>query len=270
MKGGERDLTKPCKIMKKLFGTITVISLIAMTVFFHFEHMVLIPVAKIGVKYMLDLDMHMDSITISVSEYKVTVKGLKVFNPPEFADADKILMDIPVLVIDFKKKTFRETGAFFDAIMLHIKEINIVRDCQNIVNLTKIRALTPMSEGSAAEPFRVDCYDIKIDKVNYIDYTKTKNRIREIVLNVSETYKNINTVEKFNNIIGYKVFYNGKIGNIGVNIVKIRDNLGKLAQQEQILEKDLNTICSDALLKLNLQLYPHSLNFFNNFLCLPV
>jgi len=233
----------------KFAKIIAVIIVIFLIVFFAFEHIVLVAIAKNGIKRVVDLKTHMSKIAVQPLKGILTVKGMEIYNPPGYQI--RSIAEISRVLLDFKIETFFEPGAFFDKIEVNIEKINIIKNKDGVVNLSKMSALTPRENGSPP-PFRVDKYHIKIGKIYYTDRTREeKDQVREIELGVDEEYKNLKDPGNLAKIIAYKVFFNGKIGNIGVDIKKIRKDLAALAEKNKRLKEEFTSLDSagDAPLK---------------------
>jgi len=225
-----------------------IIALILLVIsFFAVKHMVLVSVAKNLVKHFLALEIHMNSVSLNPVNGSIIVKGLKIYNPRGFKD--RVLGYVPLVVLDFKPKTLLEKGTFFDSIVIHVKELNIIRNEDDVVNLSRVKALTPQEKAKEIPPFLVDSYVVEVGKVRYIDYTKEEEeeREKEIALDIKEEYKNLKDTDNIAKIIAYKIFFNGKIGNIGVDIQKIQSDLAKLAEQNKKLADEIAKISEEKI-----------------------
>ena len=223
-----------------------IIALILLVIsFFAMKHIVLVSVAKNLVKHFLALEIHMNSVSLNPVNGSITVKGLKIYNPRGFKD--RVLGYVPLVVLDFKPKTLLEKGTFFDSIVIHVKELNIIRNEDDVVNLSQVRALTPQEKAKEVPPFLVDSYVVEVGKVRCIDYTKEEEREKEIILDIKEEYKNLKDTDNIAKIIAYKIFFNGKIGNIGVDIQRIQSDLAKLAEQNKKLADEIAKISEEKI-----------------------
>lgn len=225
---------------KKTKYVITTLALLAMSIFI-FEHAVLASFAKAALKHVIALDAQMNRVIFNPIKACITIRGFKIFNPPGFKE--RILANVPLITMDFKAKTFFEEGAFFDSIHVHIKELNIIRTKDNVVNLAQMKALTPQKDPAKSLSFLADKYILEIEKVKYIDYTKDeKDRVKEIDLNIKEEYTNVKDPNNIAKAIAFKVFFNGQIGNIGVDIQKIQKDLAKLAAENKKLDGEFRKL----------------------------
>jgi len=225
-------------VTKKILKTIAIIIAAVLVIAMAFEYIILVSVARNGLKYVVDLQTHMKKIAVQPARGSLTIKGLKIYNPSGYKV--KVLADVSRILMDFKLKTLLEPGAFLDRIEIHIEEINIIRDKDGVVNLSKMKALTPQEKPEKKKPFLADKYVIRIGKVYYIDRTLEEDKqIREIDLNVEEEYKNVTDPDNLARLIAYKIFFNGKVGNIGVDIQKIQADLAALAEKNKKLAEEM-------------------------------
>ena len=176
--------------MRKKIKHFTGILIVMFFVLFITEHILFVSLAKSAIKYITALDIQMNSVSVNPFKTRMTIRGLKIFNPLGFKEP--MLAHIPLVMIDIHPKSFIEKGAFFNRIIVHIKQLNIIRNKDDIVNLSKMKILTPREKQKNKTPFAIDHYAINIEKVKYVDYTKEeKDRVREIDINVEEEYKNV-------------------------------------------------------------------------------
>ena len=224
--------------MKKKLKLIGIILLVAVVFYFVFEHIILVDFAKKMVKHTVDLKTHMNRVTLNPFKGRITIKGLKIYNPSGFKN--KTLANVPTVVVNFNKKTFFEEGTFFDRVIIHLKELNIVRNKEDIVNLSKVKALTPQEKSNNDSPFVVKSCIIEIEDVHYIDYTKNEEGEKEtFVIGEKEEYNKIRDPERIGRLVAFKIFFNSKLKNIGVDIVKIQNDLAKLAENNKRLAEQL-------------------------------
>lgn len=224
--------------MRKQRKYIIIAIIVILVSFFILEHAVLVSVTKTIFQYAVSLETHMNRIILNPFKGSITVRGLKIFNSKHFKD--RLLASIPLIKMDFNAKTLFEKGIFYDTIVIHIKELNIIRNEDDIVNLAEVKALTPQKKPKEPVPFNADSCIIEIDKVRYIDYTKEdEDRIREIDLNIKEEYKGLKNANNIARAIAFKIFFDGKLGNIGVDIQKIQKDLARLAENNEKLKKEL-------------------------------
>ena len=87
--------------------------------------------------------------------------------------------------------------------------------------------------------FKADKCIIEIEKVKYVDRAGEEDKAKEINIDIKEEYKTIKNFDNIAKLIAYKIFYSGKIGNIGVNIQKIQKDLAKLAERNKKLADEI-------------------------------
>ena len=231
-------MLKKLKSIGIIVGIVVVLVLVG---YLSFEHIILPTLARASMGIITDLDIRTGRIVLDPFEHRITIKNAKILNPKGFKD--RVLISAPSIVMDFKKKTFEEEGAFLDKIVIHIEEVTIVRNKDDVINLSKIKALTPQEQPKEKDPFAVDSCLIKIDTVRYIDYTKDENGQEKVFeINDSEEYKKIRNSDRIGRLIAFKIFFSGKLDNIGVDIQKIQKDLSKLAQENEKLAGELEKL----------------------------
>jgi len=230
------------KRIKIIIATLTMIVIS----FIIIERVVFVSIAKDAIRYIVKLETHMDSVKLNPIKGCLTINGFRIFNPREYKD--RILAKVPKIIVDIKPETLFKKGTYIDRIVIHISQINIIRDKDGIVNLSQMKALTPKEESEQKEPFLVDRYTVEVEKVRYIDYTKEEDdRVRDIDLNIKEEYKGVKNPDNIAKIIAYKVFFNGQLGNIGVDIQKIQKDLAKLAEENEKLAGEMAKVMQEKI-----------------------
>ena len=79
------------KIILILIIVITVILLIS-------ERVILVSVAKNGLKYVVGLKTQMNKIALQPLKGSIAIKGLQIYNPPGYTV--KVLADVPLILMD--------------------------------------------------------------------------------------------------------------------------------------------------------------------------
>lgn len=222
--------------MKKGAKYVLFVALATLILFFVVEHVFLVSIAKTAINYLIKLDTHMNRVIINPFLGSVTIRGFKIYNPQGFKE--KILATAPLVNIDFSPKTIFKRGAYFDEIIVHIKEINVIKQKDGMTNIGKMHAFTPKEEPNEKEPFLADRYVVEIEKIKFTDYTKEEPVTEEIELNIREEYKKVKNPDNIVNAIGFKLYFNAGLKNIGVNVKKLRQELAKLAEKNKKLKDE--------------------------------
>ena len=146
--------------MKHKIKTIITILVIIIIFLFLLERIIFVSIAKNAIRYLVKLETHIDRVRLNPMKGCVTINGFRIFNPTTYKD--RILAKAPRITVDIKPRTLFEKGIYIDHIVIHISEINIIRNKDGIVNLSQMKALTPRKKPKQKEPFIVDRYTVEI------------------------------------------------------------------------------------------------------------
>jgi hypothetical protein len=236
--------------MKKIIKIVVLVLAIIAVAIWSIEHLIIVEALKSKISEVIDSKISISKIALKRKGGIIKIKDLKIYNPKGYKV--RVMADVPRVILDLNKKTFSEPGLFFDRIEVHIDAVNIIRDKSGVVNLEKIRLFKQIEEKKEEEPFYTDRFYVKVGKVNYIDRMKEEGKqLQVIILDVEEEYIGMKNPSNIGNIIAYKIFFNGKIGNIGVNIQEIVKDLQELADKNLELEKELAALASENKTKLD-------------------
>lgn len=215
---------------------ISLVSAIAVIVILiSFENVILVSVAKNGIKHIMKVRTNMTKIAVRPLAASVAIKGFKIFNPEGYKE--KILADISLVLLDFKFKTLFEPGAYFDKIEIHIDKMNVIRDKNGVINLSQMKAfISPQLKEK--KPFWADKYIVEIEKVYFVDRTKPEeNQIREINMNKKWEYNDVQDPDNLVNGIAYKVFVGGNMIGVGLELQKLQRELARVSEKNEKLKE---------------------------------
>jgi len=232
---------------KRGVKTFLKILLIVVLSFYALEYYALVTFFEKALKEIISLNL--DIGRIRINPYRVSIKmwDLKIFNPEGFGN--KVLVDVPFLIMDMKAKTFFQRGIFFNEIHIKIKEVGIIKDKNNVINLSRLKILAPpdgkikkpVKTKRKGSPFLIDRYVIEIDNIRYIDYSKEDGADEKLInINVKEEYKNVKDAGNIARVIIYKIFFTGRLGNIGIDLGRIKKGLLKMSEENENLGKELS------------------------------
>lgn len=206
--------------MKKLFAIIIISALIIMPIFA--KNIIAKTVISVGVKAITGLELDMKSLDIGVFKSLISIKGLKLFNPPGFFE-DRLMIDMPEVYIDYDLKALLKGKVHLEELRLDLKEFIVVKNHKGKLNLDSLKTIRlkkpasekPTRKKSKASNLQIDILKLKIGKVIYKDYyNRTRPRIREFKVNINERYENINDPRKFANLIVFKALVNTSVDSL--------------------------------------------------------
>lgn len=96
---------------------------------------------------------------------KVTVLGLKVYNPPGFED--KLLADIPEISVEFDLPAFFKNKVHIGKLKLDVRELGLILNEQGKLNVNSFALVKPKQGGGKPPEVKIDELSIKIGKVSY-------------------------------------------------------------------------------------------------------
>jgi len=138
-----------------------------------------------GVKTMTGLKLDIESMNIGVLKTLVGIKGLKLYNPPQFEDA--LMVDLPEIYVDYDLKSFFDKKVHLEEVRLDMKELVVVKNKEGVLNIESLKAVqgaqqpqqqpgqkaTPPAEKKEKMPeMKLDLLKLKIGRVLYKDYSK--------------------------------------------------------------------------------------------------
>jgi hypothetical protein len=213
--------------MKKLAITVAVILGIIIGGVIIFKDTIARYSVSQGVKAVTGLTLEMGSLDIGVFKPVVTVIDMKLFNPPDYPD--KLMADIPVFSADYDFGAFLKGKVHLRELRINLKNLEVVKNEKNRVNLESLEALKPKGTGPAPE-IKIDKLVLDIGKVSYKGYSRFfKPTISEFNLNIHETYENIDNPQSLVKIILAKALLNTTIGDLGkFDLSSLKNELGKV------------------------------------------
>lgn len=129
-----------------------------------------------GVSSAIHLPVSIGSTNASFISSSIKIKNFKLKNPGGFKD--RVMVDAPLLFIDFDPSSIGKPKLRFEDVQLNLKEITIVKNAKGEVN---VNALKPkQKEGEKSKPvakkpapkFHIDRLTLTIGKVTYKDYSR--------------------------------------------------------------------------------------------------
>ncbi|MFH1063275.1 MAG: hypothetical protein V1747_10400 [Candidatus Omnitrophota bacterium] len=168
-----------------------------------------------GVKVVTGLNMQMESMNIGVVNTLLGIKGLVLYNPPNFED--KVMMDLPEIYVDYDLGAFLKHKVHLIEVRLDLKEFMVVKNKAGVLNLDSLTAVqtakktetaqkaAPKTKPAEKPQIQIDLMKLKIGKVIYKDYSKgAEPSIKEFDVNIDEKYENITDPETVVRIIVVK------------------------------------------------------------------
>lgn len=176
--------------MKKILFIVMALLIVSVSVVLVAKDLLARFILTKGLSQATGLGFQLNSVEVGLFSGRLEVKGLKIFNPPDFPD--RLLADIPQIKIDF------DFGAFLLKKKIHlkhlvvdIKQLNIFQDAKNQLNVNSLALLIPPPSGDPPQ-IQIDRLHLKLGKVSYKNLGLLKGLgLVEFNPNLDEVFENI-------------------------------------------------------------------------------
>lgn len=218
-------------MIKKIFIICAVILLVLITTIILARNIIVKTGLSAGAELVTGLKLEVESVNVGILNTLINIKGLKLHNPPEFAD--KLMAEVPEIYVDYDLAAILKKNLHFEKVRLNLKEFIVIKNEKGILNLDTLKALQgadgqrASKEKQEAKPpqFKIDVLELKIGKVIYKDYSKKgKPNISEFNLNIDGRFENITDPNAFAALIVSRALKNtsiSKIANIDLSALEI-------------------------------------------------
>ncbi|OGW91538.1 MAG: hypothetical protein A3D28_04690 [Omnitrophica bacterium RIFCSPHIGHO2_02_FULL_63_14] len=102
------------------------------------------------------------STSVRLIANRVILKNLRFYNPSGFPAQDNVMVDAPLILIDFDAAALLEGTAHFEEVRLNFKAINVVRNAQGVLNVDAVKP----KKGEQDRPSKPGKPDVKGRRVN--------------------------------------------------------------------------------------------------------
>jgi uncharacterized protein involved in outer membrane biogenesis len=203
--------------MKKLGMIILIIVVLLVAVVFT-RNIIAKNAISAGVKAMTGLNLSIGNMDVKIMKSIVSIKEMKLYNPPEFSD--KLMIDMPEIYVDYDLGAFLKKQVHFERINLNLKELVVMKNEKGELNLNSLKVVkdkqAPSTEEKAGKPeFKIDVLQLRINKVLFKDYSQgTSPKTMEFNLNIDERYENITDANKLISLIVTRALMNTTIAKL--------------------------------------------------------
>lgn len=231
--------------MKKILIVILIVITLIITIIWTGKDILLTNFLKNTIKNSIRLESEAN-VHLSILANSLSVKDLKLFNPPEYPD--RIMMYIPEIFIKFNIRDLLKKTICLEKVDLNLAELNVVRNSDGKVNIETLRIKTKKQpvKKTKVPSIKITSLNLKIDKATYSDYTKTPPEVKEFDVNLEEEIKNITNIEELVKIIIQRTLLKtaiGKLAEIDVDEIKkkakdiVKEGLESPEKTEEAVEK---------------------------------
>jgi len=207
--------------MRKLIGIVVAILIIVLVVSFVKDTLIKTSVEK-GTEIVTGLRLNIKSLQVGVIKTLVSIKDLRLFNPPGFKD--KIMLDMPEIYVDYNLPDIIKGKIHLNDLRINMKEFIVVKNEKGELNLDSLKVVkeekeparpTEKKKGAPMPEIQIDVFELKVGKVIYKDYSKGgKPSVQEFDLNLNERFTNITDPNKLVAVIVVKALMNTSIAKL--------------------------------------------------------
>jgi len=198
--------------MKKL-GIAVVIIIGVVVLLLVFKNVLIKAAVEGGTKKATGLELAIGDMDVGLLASKVDITDMRLLNPPGFSD--KVMIDIPKLLVDVELASFFKGGAHVETIVLDLKELMVVRNKERKLNIAALKSVSekqqkgkkPVEQEKAKKEKKapqvvIDTLVLKIGKVTYKDYSwGAKPFTKTFTIGINEVYRNITDPKELVNLI---------------------------------------------------------------------
>ena len=165
-----------------------------------------------GAQVVTGLQLNMKSFNMGILKTSVGIKGLKLYNPPDYED--RVMLDMPEIYVDYDLGALLKKKVHLNDMRIDLKEFVLIQNKNGESNLDKLKAIQQPKEGAepkekgAAPEMQIDNLQLKIGKVVMKDYSGKSPSVREITINLDEKFKNITSPNELVSLIVFKALMN--------------------------------------------------------------
>jgi uncharacterized protein involved in outer membrane biogenesis len=182
-----------------------------------------------GIKAMTGMELSIGSLDVGLFSPTVSVKGLKMFNPPDFSE--KLMVDLPELYVRYDLPAIMKGKVHLPEIKLDLKELIVVKTAKGAMNIDRLKSLQPAKQEGAKPPeIKIDTLDLAIGKVVYKEFgADGPPRVTEFNINIHERHENISDPNVLIGLIVVKALRNTAISGLTGSLESADKILGSAA-----------------------------------------
>lgn len=198
----------------KLLGKIFIFLLVVLIGLVLARNVIVKTALERGVTAATGMPLSIKKFDLNILNTSIDIEGLMVRNPAGFHDT--VLAEIPKILVAYQRGAIFTGKIHFKAMEFDLKQFNVVKNEQGILNLDKLKALqaqpnaeepsdpAPKTEGKVA-PLQIDSFRLKVGKASFIDYAGGQASVKDFNVGLDETYTNVTDPNKLVMLIVFKI-----------------------------------------------------------------
>ena len=194
--------------------------LLTLSVLFFAKNIIIGKTLRGGVTALTGLKIHIDKTESGIFATYISLEGIKLQNPPDFAE--HLMADMPELYMHYNLPDIFKGKIHLHEARIHLREFVVIRNKDGKLNLDSLKVVDETKkEAKQAAPakkeanFMIDVMQLKIDKVVFKDYTAgDKPKVTEYPVRINERFTNIDDPKKVANTIIARALMNTAIARL--------------------------------------------------------
>ncbi len=161
------------------------------------------------------LELKIGHFSSNLSLSKISIRDLKLFNPPSFSE--KIMFFLPEVRVDADLGSIISGKPHLKEVYLHVGELVIEKNKEGKLNLSELKPSKTKQKTTDSKPtpkIQIDSLRLKIDKVLYKDFSKPIPLVKEFNLQIDETFRDVQDVRAITPIIIGHVLRNSVLSGL--------------------------------------------------------
>lgn len=174
-----------------------------------------------GVRAATGLNMGIRYFHAGIFRSAVSIRGLRIYNPPQFKDV--VMADLPEIYVSYDLPAILRGKLHLRVLRIHLKKFVVVKNAAGELNLNALKvvkaggagAVSAGAEKGSPPNILIDSFELKIEKAYYKDYTTPgKPSIREYAVDLNERYSDVDDPYAVVSIIVVKTLSSTSIGSL--------------------------------------------------------
>ncbi|MBU1809126.1 MAG: AsmA family protein [Candidatus Omnitrophica bacterium] len=174
-----------------------------------------------GVELVTGLKLSVGGLHVGIIKPVVSIKNLKLLNPPSFPD--RTMVNMPEIYVKYDLPAIVGGTIHLPEVRLALKEFVVVKNSKGELNLDALRTVQAQKKGASpsqdspgkAPAIKIDSLRLSIGKVIYKDYSKSvAPDVKEFNINLNESYSDIDDPYELASLIVVKALMNTSIASL--------------------------------------------------------
>lgn len=230
--------------MKKFIVWIFILLLIVSFVAFKAKNRIVKSILENATKSLTNLRLNIEDVDTNIGQHNLTLKNLKLYNPPGFEKA--VMIDMPLVHIDYNLAAAMRRKIHFYTLKIDLKELLVIRNRKGHLNFMYIKGLKKpgAQKKEKKKDFKIDKLYLSVGKVIYKDYFKNNTPVVKIynVNTRNQLFENVDDTKALVSSIIYRALIQTDIFQLlNFNINILEENLKDVIDKGGLIIKQFQS-----------------------------